>query len=91
MFEYDSEKAASNLTKHGVSFREAAEVFDHDYIEIEDARAVGEIRYRVLGWSHSRLLVLAVIYTPRENRIRFISARRATRNEEREYHEYITG
>ena len=81
-FEWDDQKAASNLSKHGVSFDEAVSVFgdgraltfsDTDHSELED-------RSRTFGVSNkTRLLV--VVHTERRNGIRIISARKATRYE----------
>ena len=81
-FEWDDQKAASNLLKHGVSFDEAVSVFgdglalsfaDTDRAEIED-------RSRAYGIPNkARLLV--VIHTDRRNGIQIISARKATRYE----------
>jgi len=85
-FEWDDQKAASNLSKHGVSFDEAVSVFgdgraltfsDTDHFEFED-------RSRTYGISNkSRLLV--VVHTDRRNGIRIISARKATRYEKSIY------
>ena len=85
-FEWDDQKAASNLLKHGVSFDEAVSVFgdgwaltfaDTDHAEAED-------RSRTYGISNkARLLV--VIHTERHNGIRIISARKATRYEKSIY------
>lgn len=86
-FTFDPTKAASNLAKHGVSFEEAMEVFEYDYLEDEDTRyAYNERRFRVLGWSGSRALVLMVVYTPRDGMTRLISARPANRKERSIYH-----
>jgi uncharacterized DUF497 family protein len=85
-FEWDPEKAASNVEKHGVEFLEATTVFadpleltitDPDHSENED-------RFISLGRSASGT-VLVVSFTERENRIRVISARPATPRERREY------
>lgn len=87
-FEWDDEKAARNLAKHGVSFHEAATVFgdplsttyyDPDHSEDED-------RYLTIGHT-STGQVLIVSHTDRGDRIRIISARRATRKERKSYEE----
>ena len=85
-FEWDEQKAASNLRKHGVSFDEAVSVFgdalaltfaDTDHTEVED-------RSRTYGMSgKGRLLV--VVHTERRNGIRIISARKAIRYEKSIY------
>ncbi|MGF1602875.1 MAG: BrnT family toxin [Thermosynechococcaceae cyanobacterium] len=83
--EWDPNKAASNLQKHGVSFSDAeAVLFDPNALSFEDETAQGEQRFVVIGMDHLwRLLV--VVYTDRGNRVRLISARPATRSERRQY------
>jgi uncharacterized DUF497 family protein len=85
-FEWDSEKAASNFSKHGVSFPEAMTIFG-DPLEIMIAdpdRSPDEFRFVSIGMSAAgRLLVVA--YTEREGRTRLISVREATRRERRQY------
>jgi uncharacterized DUF497 family protein len=85
-FEWDSRKAASNRAKHGVSFEEASSVFGDPLGRIvEDPRhSLGERRHVLLG-SSERHRVLAVMFTDREEVIRLISARKATRQERKNY------
>jgi uncharacterized protein len=80
--EWDPGKAAENLKKHGVRFEEAAtSLLDPNAIAQEDARSEGEARWVLLGMSANARL-LTVVYTLRdEDRIRLISARKATRKE----------
>ena len=82
---FDPNKAASNLRKHGVSFAEAETVlYDLLALTREDEDADGEARFVTLGLGgEGRLLV--VVWTQREDHIRLISARLATRNERRAY------
>ena len=82
---FDPNKAASNLRKHGVSFAEAETVlYDPLALTREDEDADGEARFVTLGLGgEGRLLV--VVWTQREDHIRLISARLATRNERRAY------
>lgn len=85
-FEWDPDKAARNLRKHGVSFDEAVSVFgDGLALTFADAdHSETEFRSRTYGTSNrSRLLV--VIHTERANGIRIISARKATRYEKSIY------
>jgi len=87
-FEWNPEKAARNLRKHGVAFTEAATVFgdplsvtvpDPDHSEDED-------RYITIGLSdRNRLLMVA--HAERGKRIRIISARELTRPEREAYEE----
>ncbi|MBI4513722.1 MAG: BrnT family toxin [Gemmatimonadetes bacterium] len=87
-FEWDPRKGRTNVAKHGVSFEEAATVFgDPLSLTIADPdHSEAEQRFLVLGLSHrSRLLVVA--FAEREDTIRIISARRATRRERKQYEE----
>ena len=82
--EWDEGKARANLRKHGVEFRHAAMVLlDEVAITVLDERA-GERRCVTIG---ADLLgrLLTVVYTWRGDRVRLISARRATGNERRRY------
>ncbi|MDG2991038.1 BrnT family toxin [Candidatus Synechococcus calcipolaris G9] len=83
--EWDPNKAAINLKKHGVSFSDAeAVLYDPNALSFEDTTVQGEQRFVVIGMGHLwRLLV--VIYTDRGNCVRLISARPATRSEKRQY------
>jgi uncharacterized protein len=84
--EWDSTKATANLGKHGVSFEEAATVFaDPLAITIPDTdHSIGEHRFLTIGYS-TELKLLLVINTERDDTIRIISARRATRIERQIY------
>jgi uncharacterized DUF497 family protein len=83
-FEWDRRKAASNLRKHGINLAEAAIVlFDKLAVTIRDD-AGHEQRYVTIG-SDSPGRILVVVYTWRVDRIRIISARRATKRERRQY------
>lgn len=86
-FEWDDEKAQSNLVKHGVTFEEAVEAFFDPFYQTGDASVDDEQRDFVLGYS-TALRLLLVIYTERGERTRIISARPATRHERKLYEEY---
>jgi uncharacterized DUF497 family protein len=83
--DFDPAKASANFRKHGVSFDEAATCLLDPLARVrEDGDAIGEQRFVLLGMScEVRLLVVA--YTLRGEVIRLISARKATRNEEKDY------
>jgi len=85
-FEWDPNKAAINLVKHGVVFKEATTVFvDPRSLNIRDPlHSQTEQRFVVLGMS-SLGRVLIVCYTERPPRTRIISARQANRSERRQY------
>lgn len=87
-FEWVEEKAIINLKKHQISFREGATIFndpliatmhDPDHSEAED-------RYLSLGYS-SQGHLLVVSYTQRQDNIRLISCRKATRKERKKHEE----
>lgn len=83
-FEWDQNKAAGNLRKHGVSFEEARTAFDdHDALLIHDPDSQrGEDRFLLLGLSAAiKLLVVCHCYKENDERIRIISARKATKRE----------
>ena len=84
--EFDPIKAEKNLTKHGISFEEAAStLLDPMALVFEDSDAQGESRWILLGMS-SQVRLLTVVYTLRHGeRIRRISARKATRSEVKQY------
>ncbi len=86
LFEWDDEKAAINLKKHGVRFETAVLVFyDEDRIEFYDsAHSSEEDRYHTIGMVDD---VLFVVYTERKNRLRIISARRANKKERSIYYD----
>lgn len=87
-FVWDRDKAAANFRKHGVTFDEAATAFgDALSLSIPDREhSVDEERWLLLGQSAAgRLLVVA--HTERNDEIRIISARPATRHERQTYEE----
>jgi hypothetical protein len=86
--EWDPRKAAANLRKHGVSFEDAQTVFSDERARLIDDpdHSEDEERFLLLGLSSSlRLLVVAHCYRAEGHVIRIISARRATREEQRFY------
>jgi uncharacterized protein len=87
-FEWDGNKAARNLSKHGVSFEEAKTVFDDPlYIDFYDPdHSEDEARYLIVGASDQRRLLI-VSYTERGDSIRLISAREVIRGEREAYEE----
>ena len=84
-FEWDSEKGWSNLRKHGVSFEEAASaIVDERGVLFGDT--LDPTRLVVVGMSY-RNRVLLVVHCERQERVRIISARRATHHERKAYEE----
>ena len=84
-FEWDENKNISNQKKHGISFETATYVFrDSYYMEIYDfEHSINEDRYIAIGMVGD---LLCVVFTEREDYIRIISARSATRSERRLYY-----
>lgn len=86
-FEWDDTKARANLANHGVSFQEAVTVFsDPNAIDAPDRFIPG--RFVIVGLSN-RVRVLFVVYAERADRIRSISARKASAMQRRIYEEGI--
>ena len=87
-FEWDPEKAAANLAKHGVSFEEATTAFRDPLsaTALDPDHSVGESRFVTFGLS-SKGRLLIVSYTERGETIRLISARLATKQERKIYEE----
>ena len=85
-FEWDPRKARSNIRKHGVSFDEAASAFSDvfSFTYDDESHSQTEQRYATLGMSNQgRVLVIA--HTMRAERVRIISARKASQREKRWY------
>ena len=91
--EWDPEKNRANQAKHGVSFEEASELFSGsaDYLEIYDAEhSINEDRFIAIGTTPSGALV--VVYTERsDDVIRILSARKATKPEQKRLKDYWRG
>jgi uncharacterized DUF497 family protein len=84
--EWDSTKAQSNRKKHGISFPDAAEVlYDEFAITIEDTSS-SEQRHVTIG-QDALGRILVIVYTWRGDKIRLISARKATARERAQYEE----
>lgn len=88
-FEWDEDKAQSNVTKHKVTFEEESTVWADPCALIALApehSSIEEIREWIIGTSYTQK-VLIVVYTVRNGKARRISARKATRNERQQYEE----
>ena len=85
-YQWNRDKAATNLRKHGIDFADAVSVFADDLaITITDDR-FDEERFVTIGMD-AMGRVLVVVYTLRDDQIRLISARQATRTERQQYEE----
>ncbi len=84
-FEWHAAKAEANLRAHGVSFELAKTVFKDPFaVELLDDREdYGEERFVIIGMAEGHVLFVA--FTEREERIRIVSARRATQDEQDDY------
>lgn len=89
-FTWDELKDRSNRRKHGISFETATRVFlDPLHISIQDRVVEGEERWQTIGMVGGTLLILVAyaVIDEKEELIRIISARKATRQERIEYEE----
>lgn len=90
-FEWDDQKAAINFKKHGVRFESAANAFSDPFARIvPDAKHSDvEERFFLIGMDlEARVLTVSYCERLEGSRIRIISARTSTRNEERQYWRY---
>lgn len=88
-FEWDDDKNAANIAKHGIGFQKASRIFEGLVLTGEDDRQdYGEVREQSIGMVDG-MLVLLVVHTDRAGRTRIISARRANRAERRRYEEAL--
>lgn len=86
VFEWDGQKAATNIRKHGITFELACEAFFDPFIcYLDDEVIDGELRETIIGLATNWQL-LYVVYVMRDEIIRIISARLVT-NAERETYE----
>jgi uncharacterized protein len=86
LFEWDPEKAKKNERIHGISFNEASTIFS-DYLSLiiyDPLHPEAEDRFIIIGKSHKNRL-LVVVHVDRGDRIRIISARKATKKEWEQY------
>jgi hypothetical protein len=82
--QWDANKAAANLRKHGVDFADAATVLADEAALTVSEDVPEEERWVTMGMDAlGRILV--VVYTWREDQVRLISARKASRSERRQY------
>lgn len=90
-FEWDENKNQSNISKHGIDFEQAKQIFeDPNLLTYEDTRfnyeefreiAIGQL----LLTTQQQLIIALVVYTDRDGIIRLISARKASKQERKEY------
>ncbi len=88
-FEWDENKNAINIQKHGIDFNDVLDMFNHPMVIQQDTRfAYYEDRWIGIGWLRYQIGV--VVYTEREgDTIRIISARLATKQEVKRYEQSL--
>ena len=88
LFEWDPNKAKENLKTHGVSFDEASTAFGDtlSLVIYDPLHSEQEDRFVLIGNSHKNRL-LVIVHTERADRVRLISARKATKKERKQYEE----
>ena len=91
-FVWDETKAQTNLLKHKISFNEATSVFSDDNARLiyDPDHSLEEERFLLLGISY-KLKILVVVHCMKDGdaEIRIISARKASKKEQKQYGEYI--
>jgi len=84
-YQWDPNKAATNLERHSIDFADAVGVFENERaLTLKEENVDGEQRYVTMGIDFVGR-VLVVVYRYRGDTIRLISARRAVRRERRTY------
>ena len=88
-FEWDADKAASNIAKHGVTFDEARTVFGDPLAVIfdDEEHSLDELREIIIGHSVLRRLLLVSFTERGDEVVRIISARKANKRERKDYEE----
>jgi hypothetical protein len=90
VFEWNELKALENRRKHGVAFDEAKSVFGDPFLLTypDEAHSVAEERFISVGMSSMHRL-LVVVHVEREDRIRIVSCRKATKRERQAYKDVV--
>ncbi|MCH8293007.1 BrnT family toxin [Candidatus Poribacteria bacterium] len=87
-FEWDENKNQENIQGHGISFERAKTIFNGIvYTDVDDRYNYGEVREKSIGLMEG-MVVVVVIHTDRNGLIRIISARKANKQERRDYYAY---
>jgi uncharacterized DUF497 family protein len=87
-FEWDEDKNARNLAKHGISFEEARAIFEGPVFTLDDEESHEELRERSYGLINA-MTVICAIHTNRGGARRIISARKATKHERELFNAYL--
>lgn len=91
VFEWDSKKAGISRQKHSVSFEEAKTVFYHPLSKIfdDEIHSYKEKREIIIGYTSKERLIIVIFTERKQNTIRIISARPATKKERKDYEENL--
>ena len=82
MYEWDDNKNQLNIKKHGLDFALAVEVFSDSNAVVQDNRVINdEVREQIIGQIDNETVILFVVYPQRGQKIRIISARKASKKE----------
>ena len=89
-YQWDDKKNEINIKKHGSDFETAVRVFaDPNSVDLYDSKhSDDEERYTIIGMIDTKTVLLSVVYTPRGDVYRIISAREANKEERRIYNAY---
>ena len=91
-FSWDEGKNRENARKHGISFEEASTAFSDENARLkhDPDHSQDEDRFILLGFSAKlRLIVVSHVYRQDGQQIRIVSARKATRNERKQYGQFL--
>lgn len=88
--EWDEAKNRENIAKHGIDFADAHRIFERPMlVRLDDRESYGEDRWIALGDLDG--IIVVIVFTRREDRIRVISIRKANRRERETYQESVGG
>jgi Uncharacterized protein conserved in bacteria len=93
-FEWDANKNKTNIAKHSISFEEAQTVFYDEYARFnpDPSHSESEDRFLILGYSSkARLVTVCHCYRTKNDTIRIISARKASKSETQQYFQFNKG
>ena len=92
IFSWDERKNRENQRKHAISFEEASSALadENARLKHDPDHSQDEDRFILLGFSAKlRILIVALVYRQEGNQIRIVSARKATRNERKQYGQFL--
>ncbi len=89
-FEWNQQKNNENMQRHGIDFSDAVEVFQHPMLaRLDGRRDYGEDRWVGIGLMKSKIVVVVYVEWDAQDRVRFISARKALKHERKKYEKEI--